>query len=106
MNGVTQAGIDAGNACLAKANAISPDWSERALSALRMWASGPVTDFTMDEARAGIAKAGTLDAPHDLRAWGPVTRLAVQLGIIKDTGLTAPAASSNGSRKPLYQSLV
>lgn len=103
MSGITPDGIRASEAVSAKASRIAPLWTERAVSALDDWlrARGDAP-FTMEEARSSVV----IDAPHDLRAWGTVTRLAVQLGLMKNAGATAPAESSRGSQKPLYVSLI
>lgn len=48
--------------------------------------------------------AAEIDPPHDLRAWGPITKKAMRKDVIQLVrGATAPAASSNGSPKPLYR---
>lgn len=39
----------------------------------------------------------------DARAWGYITRRAINMGMIEKTGEYEPAASSNGSPKPLYR---
>lgn len=83
-----------------RAERTQPGWIDRAAEAVRGFAvgSGPFA-FTIEEARASF------QAPEgvDLRAWGHVTRRAVQLGYIEPTGDYAPAASSNGSPKRLYR---
>lgn len=97
-----QHGQFASQACTAKADRTAPGWSERALEALARFARHQQTVFTIEMARSVIA--AEVDQPHDLRAWGSITSKAVAAGLIQRVhGSTAPAASSNGSPKPLYR---
>lgn len=57
--------------------------------------------FTIEQLRVGLA--GVVEDPSDLRAWGAVTIKAIAERHIVKTGEYAPAASSNGSPKPLYR---
>lgn len=75
-------------------------WVEQAVAALGAFARSTQSGFTIEQARAAIQSA--LPKPHDLRAWGQVTRMARSKGVIVQYG-HAPAASSNGSPKPLYR---
>lgn len=81
----------------------SPGWTERAYQALRSYVEGRLHSetFTIEQARevAGLL----VDEPPDGRAWGAVTQRAIRAGLIVRTGEYAPAASSNGSPKPLYR---
>lgn len=87
-------------AVAAKAERKSAGWVERALAELGEFARSTKGTFTIEQARAAIE--GRLPKPHDLRAWGRVTRSARSKGVIVQDGY-APAASSNGSPKPLYR---
>ena len=93
-------GHAAGDACARKAGS---DWVEEALCLVRLYAASEFTElFTIEQARNWMVPA-VLRAPHDARAWGTVTRLAVSRGIIIRTGGYRAAVSSNGSPKPLYR---
>lgn len=84
----------------------SPGWidvaAEKIRDYVRLDAAGMAMDFTIEKARQWAADKN-LPAPPDARAWGHVTRRAVKLGYIVETGEYAPAASSNGSPKRLYR---
>lgn len=88
-----------------RAERTEPGWINRAAEAVRdvvKFAGFVVGDqFTIEQVRACVGCA--LSEPPDARAWGHVTRRAVQLGYIEPTGGYAPAASSNGSPKRLYR---
>lgn len=56
--------------------------------------------FTIEDARVACRP---MPMGADARAWGQVTRRAKALGIISPTNQMKPAASSNGSPKPLYR---
>jgi hypothetical protein len=76
-------------------------WCERACEELRKYARQHGAMFTVELAR--MAFESKLPVPPDLRAWGQVTRMAVTRGFIaRCEGLFYPAASSNGSPKPVY----
>lgn len=95
-------GAMASQACADKADKAAPGWTNRAVELLGRFARHQQGVFTIEMARSVIEPE--LDAPHDLRAWGSVTRRAVTAGLIKRvSGSTAPAVSSNGSPKPLYR---
>lgn len=83
-----------------KADRKSAGWVQAALVELGAYARSAGCDFTMEQARTAIQ--GALPKPHDLRAWGQVTREARAKSLIVQIGY-APAASSNGSPKPLYR---
>ena len=76
-------------------------WCGMAVEHLRRFVSNQHGLFTIEQARGVIA--AELPAPTDGRAWGAVTRQAVALRYIEKTKLTAPAASSNASPKPLWK---
>lgn len=84
-----------------RAERCAPFWPGLAVEALRHYALTTDKPFTIEAARAYFA--ATLNPPPDERAWGAVTRIARQRGVIEHTGDYAPAASSNGSPKPLYR---
>jgi hypothetical protein len=81
-----------------------PGWGESALAWLRFHAEVSEGEFTMEQFRQMASMV--LPEPPDLRAWGSVTQKAIRQGIIRKTGGYAPAASSNGSPKPLYVGCV
>lgn len=89
-----------------RAERAEPGWIDRAAEAVREVAQVSLAhfvagEFTIEQARA--LNSADLPTPPDGRAWGHVTRRAVQLGYIQPTGGYAPAASSNGSPKRLYR---
>jgi len=87
-------------AVAAKADKKNAGWVAAALAKLETFAQESTGKFTIEQARAAIE--AELPKPHDLRAWGQVTRQARGTGLIVQDGY-APAASSNGSPKPLYR---
>lgn len=88
-----------------RAEKLSPGWIDKAAEMLRVGAcilGAQQADFTVEELRTLVDKA--LPEPPDGRAWGHVTRLAVAKGYIERVpGKYRPAASSNGSPKPVYR---
>lgn len=80
------------------ANRVLPNWTDRAVQALREFARGQTKPFTIEAAREAIA--GAIPEPPEARAWGAVTKTARALGYIEPAGVVLPAASSNGSLKP------
>lgn len=79
-----------------------PNWTALALEAVRRFAGHQGGYFTMEQCRAIVES----DLPHQprLRAWGGVTQSAIRAGFIEQVrGQYAPAASSNGSPKPMYR---
>lgn len=85
-----------------KAEAAIPGWTAMAVAALREWAAGQAGLFTVEMAREAIADR--VPQPHDLRAWGAVTLLAIRDRVIAQVPRAfAGAASSNGSLKPMYR---
>lgn len=86
-----------------------PGWGERALEYVRLYAEVHVdasgSSWTMENCRVWATHVGLPEAP-EARAWGAVTQKAIRQGIIRKTGQYAPAASSNGSPKPLYVGCV
>jgi hypothetical protein len=77
-------------------------WCEMACEKLREFARGQSGHFTCELARCAFQSS--IPAPHDLRAWGKVSRMAMQRGYIeKVPGQFFAAASSNGSPKPVYR---
>lgn len=88
-----------------RAEKLTPGWVERAADLIKTGAcilAARQTDFTIEEVRALVDAA--LPKPPDLRAWGAATRRAVTLGYIaRVPGTYRPAASSNGSPKPVYR---
>lgn len=76
-------------------------WCETACKALREFAAGQALPFTIELARGQFADR--IAEPHDLRAWGKVTRMAMSRGyIVKLRGQFFEARSSHGSPKQLY----
>lgn len=95
-------GHSAAQACADKADRLAPGWIESAIDALRRFASHQAGAFTVEMARDVIAEE--LPEPHDKRAWGVVTRMAVKRAFIaRVPGAWAPAASSHASPKPMYR---
>lgn len=87
-----------------KAERERPGWCEDATQALRTFAKRQGGVFTIEHARLAILAAKLIDKPHDGRAWGKATRMAVTAGYIERVkGQSFPAASSNGSPKPVYR---
>jgi hypothetical protein len=77
-------------------------WCMGACERLRLFAKVQSGMFTIELARLAFEK--TLPAPNDLRSWGAVTRMATSRGFIERVkGQYFPAASSNGSEKPVYR---
>ena len=79
-----------------------PNWTALALDAVRRFAAHQGGYFTMEQCRAVVQA----ELPHQprLRAWGGVTQSAIRAGFIEPVrGQYAPAASSNGSPKPMYR---
>lgn len=88
-------------AVAAKAERKNAGWVELALAELGEYARAATGAFTIEQARAAIEDK--VPKPHDRRAWGQVTRMARAKGVIVQQEGYAPAASSNGSPKPLYR---
>lgn len=81
-----------------------PGWSALAVEAIRIFilTTAPRERFTFEALRLKV-EAG-LPAPSDLRAWGNIPRMCVAAGILaKVKGKYAPALSSNGSPKQVYE---
>ncbi|OQC36088.1 MAG: hypothetical protein BWX64_02210 [Acidobacteria bacterium ADurb.Bin051] len=80
-----------------RARLSDPGWPERALAAM-LEAGRRLGRFTVEDARqlAGV------EAPTDQRAWGAVVNRASRRGLIRRVGF-APARSSNGSPKPVWE---
>ena len=85
-----------------RAARLEPGWIEKTIEEVRaiVDACDESARFTIEEVRA---QCTPMPAGSDARGWGQVTRRAAALGIIVRTGLYAPAASSNGSPKPIYR---
>lgn len=78
-----------------------PGWSSDALVMFTREVRVRTEAFTVEQIRMAIEPA--LPKPPDLRSWGSITQTAIKRGVIVKTGEYAPAASSNGSPKPLYR---
>ncbi len=76
-------------------------WSAAALHAIDALSQARVLrgHFTIEEMRAEIS----IEDPHDLRAWGGVTQMAIKAKIIEPTGEFKGARSSHQSPKPVYR---
>lgn len=88
-----------------RADRADPDWTVRALVAVRQFAASQAKGvmFTVEQMRLAL-ELGGLAKPADGRAWGTVTRSAVDAGYIERIrGMSFPAASSNGAEKPVYR---
>lgn len=79
-----------------------PGWGEMAVEATAKAVAMQTGHFTMEHIRDVAHFHLGLPMPAELRSWGSVTQKAIRQGIIRKTGQYAPAASSNGSPKPLY----
>lgn len=92
---------DAGmHASEAHADATVPGWSDQAFALLCRYASEQPAPWTCEAFRWWAAANGLADPP-DSRAFGGITQRAIRRQVIERVGY-APAASSNGSPKPLY----
>ena len=85
------------------ANRVESEWTGQALGMLRAYAAQIRRPFLIEEAREW-AVGQKLPPPPDERAWGAVVKRAAhrQKAFIQRTGMTARAASSNCSDKPLW----
>lgn len=79
----------------------SPDWLDKALARVRVFARAQAGLFTIEQARSVLESE--LPEPSDARVWGAVTRAAKAAEFIVPTNVHAPCASSNGSLKPMYR---
>ena len=96
---------DAGMASsLDHAESDTPGWGDHAFALLRQFACLQHKPWTCEQFRAW-AYDRSLPKPAEERAFGPVTQRAIRAGLIHRVGY-APAASSNGSPKPQYQSRI
>jgi hypothetical protein len=82
------------------------EWVSKAAQALKTGAAilhlKGTEEFTIERLRDLVQ--GSVPKPPDGRAWGSATRYAATCGYIERIpGHFAPAASSNGSPKPLYR---
>jgi hypothetical protein len=85
-----------------KADRTIPGWCALACDAVRRFAAHQHGWFTMEQIR--LVMEPELPAPPDARSWGQVTRMAKARGYIEVVkGQAFPAASSNGSAKPVYR---
>ena len=88
----------------ARADSERPNWCADAAQALRKFAAAQGGVFTIELARIALVLSGAIDKPVDGRAWGKATRMAQSAGYIERVkGQFFPAASSNGSAKPVYR---
>lgn len=78
----------------------APGWCIRAFRLMQQFAEREPMPWMVEQFRVWAEKQG-LDLPPDSRAFGGVTQRAIRRGVIVKVGY-APAASSNGSPKPLY----
>lgn len=84
-----------------KAERTAPGWTDIVLGRVRVFVRAQAGYFTTEQMRSVLA--AEVPPPHDLRAWGVVTKLSLERGLIDHTGRSAPAASSNMSDKPLFK---
>jgi hypothetical protein len=83
---------------------VDPQWTEKAVEAVRQFARHQDGLFIMEMARGVIELQKDLPEPPDKRAWGTVTVLARDRGFIERVkGAYFPAVSSNSSEKPCYR---
>ena len=85
------------------ANDDSPGWQSRAVEFVRQYAVNNA-EFMAEAARIWSELRG-LPLPPTKKAWGPVMKQAEKENIVRAAG-AAPAASSNGSYKVKWRSLV
>lgn len=77
-------------------------WTLMAVDAMRRFAAAQTGLFTIEMARMVLERE--LPKPTDGRAWGKVTTMAKRAEYIEPVRNTYfPAASSNGSPKPVYR---
>jgi hypothetical protein len=82
-----------------RAEVLSPGWTEHAALAIRAYAkSRKGLPFKVEDVR----RFGRGEDAPDNRAWGHAARAAQRYGWIRRVGY-APAASSNGSPKCLWE---
>lgn len=87
-----------------KAESERPGWCEDAAEALRVFAKAQGGVFTVELARLALLQSKAIDKPHDGRAFGKATQMALARGYIERVkGQFFPSASSNGSPKPVYR---
>jgi len=84
---------------LAHAESDAPGWAAQCYALLCEYAASH-HEFQIEQFRAW-AYANGLPKPDEERAFGSVTQRAIRASVIVRTGY-APAASSNGSAKPVY----
>ena len=85
-----------------KAERVIPGWCALACDGVRRFAAHQHGWFTMEQAR--LVLEAELPEPPDARSWGQVTRMAKARKYIEVVkGQFSPAASSNGSPKPVYR---
>lgn len=85
---------------LTHADDVEAGWSDHAYGLLVRYAGEQSHPFTIEGFRWWAASHGLADPP-DSRAFGGVTQRAIRRSVIVRVGY-APAASSNGSPKPIY----
>ena len=93
-------GVAAAHAAAGKADDLDPGWSDAAVEAVRRFARTTESAFTIEVAREYCP---AIPEGADARAWGVVTRIAMERGFIRFAGHFLPAASSHGSMKPTYE---
>ena len=89
--------LDGMRAAEENANRKEQGWSLRALSAL-LDTGKRLGTFTIEDLRESCQ----VDSPTDQRAWGGVINYASRHKLIRRVGY-APARSSNGSPKPVWE---
>lgn len=86
--------------CADHAESVRPGWLGQAHASLRDYVAAHDAPFTIEQFRGWAYERG-LPRPTDDRAFGAVTQAAIKAGLIVRVSY-APAASSNGSPKPVY----
>lgn len=93
---------DAIGAITAKVETAEPEWTTKAVQALRKFANAQGGVFIIEHAR--LVLRAELPPVHDERIWGRVSRDAIAAGYIERVkGQYFPAASSNGAPKAVYR---
>ena len=82
---------------------VDPDWTNKAVEAIRKFAAGQSGLFTAEMARGVIELQGEVARPCDLRAWGVAVQVALRRRFIEATTTYFPAVSSNGAVRRCYR---
>lgn len=84
------------------ADALDPEWSDRAYASLIKFCCLYRVPFIAEEVRHWAEGLSLISPPHDARAWGAIIKRAAKDELIIKVGY-APAKSSNLSPKVQWQ---